>query len=283
MIKKFEQFCATYEYENSLCEGFQSNKLKELVKQYGKPTSGFETLYDIKDEYIIDVVTGQYELTKKQEEEYEKNTGKLIRTINLGSRTLVVLALSPEEKTALYRNKSKYINGSINIHKYNSYAEKRHEGNLWYNGGNKEWGNENDDIHRKHLKLKGDLRKKQIEEKMMKSAEVLKPYVDEIVKAIKDNFEYIYDYFEKCQDMADKCPNTWSDKIDDCFFEIELGGKIYTISPNYFSCDIYGIDDFIIYSGSYYDYSYVDYKKADVYCNNTFLGITKETYPDIFD
>ena len=74
MIKTFEQFVSD-KYGKPVNEGFQSSKLREIIKQHGLPKSDWDKkmLYDLKDEEIIDVVNSREDYLNSKE--YSSNNG----------------------------------------------------------------------------------------------------------------------------------------------------------------------------------------------------------------
>ena len=70
MIKSFEQFvleCYNKPSGESINESFQSGKLREIIKQHGKPKYKWEykMLYDLKDDEIVDVLDSRDEYWEK--------------------------------------------------------------------------------------------------------------------------------------------------------------------------------------------------------------------------
>ena len=150
MIKKFEQFVSEI-YDKPINEAFQSNKLRELIKQHGKPKNSWdnEMLYDIKDDDIIDVVSDY--------KEFCKTTDCLKKfALELNDGTIVVI-------------NNKNFDREVKDRHY-----ERHRGNLGKFGG--------DEIHQKHNEKVYNLEKKRLIEK-------IKPYTPEIIKAIKNELE----------------------------------------------------------------------------------------------
>ena len=67
MIKTFEQFVYDM-YSTSVNEAYQSSKLRNIIKQHGKPKweHEYKMLYDIKDDEIVDVVSSRNEYYKQR-------------------------------------------------------------------------------------------------------------------------------------------------------------------------------------------------------------------------
>jgi hypothetical protein len=78
MIKTFEQFVAA-KYGKPVNEGFQSSKLREIIKQHGLPKNDRDKkmLYDLKDNEIIDVVENRDEYSEKYDR--PRKAGKMKR------------------------------------------------------------------------------------------------------------------------------------------------------------------------------------------------------------
>ena len=68
MIKTFEQFVAA-KYGKPVNEGFQSDVLRDIIKQHGLPKREMDKkmLYDLKDDEIVDVVDSREEYYEKCE------------------------------------------------------------------------------------------------------------------------------------------------------------------------------------------------------------------------
>ena len=133
---------------------------------------------------------------------------------------------------------------------------ERHKGNL---------GNSGDDIQRKHLDKVEELDRKRF-------AATLKPYTQEIADRVE----------AELQDLDLSEVENGNHEIE---FEIELGGKPYTINMEYevelshgskrygaYYYDAeYNLINFFIFKGFY-----------ETYANDVDLGITKETHKNLF-
>ena len=207
MIKTFEQFVSTA-YGRTVNEGFQSEKLRELVKKHGKPRDrDFSSvhsyvndqylkkraLYDIKDSDIIDVVNKRSVTASTHlDRDYRDSNNKYIPTkvIELKDGTCVIVRSGAE---------------------YDAYVahEERHKGNLGKGGG--------DDIHQRHLKKVQTLKDDRL-------AVELEPYVSNIIdilgETMKDlgvQFDSYYQHFNG--------------------YKINLGDKEYLMDITCFSND----------------------------------------------
>lgn len=207
MIKTFEQFVSTA-YGRTVNEGFQSEKLRELVKKHGKPRDrDFSSvhsyvndqylkkraLYDIKDSDIIDVVNKRSVTASTHlDRDYRDSNNKYIPTkvIELKDGTCVIVRSGAE---------------------YDAYVahEERHKGNLGKDGG--------DDIHQRHLKKVQTLKDDRL-------AVELEPYVSNIIdilgETMKDlgvQFDSYYQHFNG--------------------YKINLGDKEYLMDITCFSND----------------------------------------------
>lgn len=259
MIKNFEQFIL--ECYNPINEAFQSSKLREIIKQHGKPKYKWDIgkLYDIKDDNIVDVVDNSdeyYDKYKKGKEYEEKNA---YSSIPLEDGSVIVITDS--------------------INSYSKYKE-RHKGNLGKHGG--------DNIHHKHV-----INVNKIETKRF--AKKLQPYVSEIVDFIDKILNNIWDlktdgkYVNK-----NKIDGKDYEIVCECDGDsgwlktkIELDGNIYPINillnvemsnyrrtagAEYYNLDAY-LSGFEIYNNNFDD---------DIYITNDDLDITEDTHDDLF-
>jgi hypothetical protein len=273
MIKTFEQFVSD-KYGKPINEAYQSSKLREIIKQHGKPKYGsdYKILHDIKDKYIIDIIASPF-LSDEQKKEYEsKNSGKKIREINLEDETTIVLALTNEEDNLLYPQhiKSPYGGGAYFIDPRNSYAKERHKGNLGKNGG--------DDIHKKHLENVGKIRFKRF-------IEGFKKYKNDIVSVIEDIIDCYYSGDEGDYEISDH-----GDEIDTT---IKLGDIEYGLTLFFNNNSDVEVQDngretieteYIVTSLKSF-YISVDNDGDSDYeplIDNVDLDITEKTYKDLF-
>ena len=251
MIKTFEQFVSEV-YGKHINESFQSSKLREIIKQHGKPKYSWDNkmLYDLQDNEIIDVVSNRDEFWKKygDRKKGEKETfilelkdGACVVISNLGILKSFLDRYSEKEFDELFKKR---------------HAE-RHKGNLGKFGG--------DDIHKKHIENVNKIENRRFAEK-------LQPNVSEIVDAIKEILD-------------DVVPSEWDDGEDADFDStIELNGEEYTV---YMYCSIESSDCVKRYGAEYYDISFtldsfVIEDEDGHFVSNEDLGITEKTYEDLF-
>ena len=207
MIKTFEQFVSTA-YGRTVNEGFQSEKLRELVKKHGKPRDrDFSSvhsyvndqylkkraLYDIKDSDIIDVVNKRSVTASTHlDRDYRDSNNKYIPTkvIELKDGTCVIVKSGAE---------------------YDVYVahKERHTGNLGKDGG--------DDIHQRHLKKVQTLKDDRL-------AVELEPYVSNIIDILKETMEDLGDQFDSYYQHFNG-------------YKINLGDKEYLMDITCFSND----------------------------------------------
>lgn len=266
MIKKFEQFCDTV-YSKPINEAFQSNKLRELIKQHGMPKykTDFDLLYDIKDSDIIDVLDGSENLYKKYDPEKDfifnlgDGTDIIIRNIDSSDKQISKDYYRKHRLDYKYLNKSKK-----NILK--KHAE-RHE----HNTGT------------------------QYEDKLVKNMLIkkIKPIIPEIVEVFNtfvESDDDIYKYHFNEELILDCCDGN----IDVLIEEIETYNHFsnlfksiekitgldescgsvtyhcYRKSDGCIYCDLVSFCLDIYYNGQYYSISNEDF------------DITKKTYKDLF-
>jgi hypothetical protein len=169
MIKKFEDFVLEC-YGNSVNEAFQSSKLREIIKQHGKPEDKWDNkkLYDIKDDNIVDVVDNRDEYYDKYLNDKEYKERSAYSAIPLKDGSIIV------------------ITGSINSY---SKHKERHKGNLGKYGG--------DDTHEKHLKNVDKI-------KLKRYIEEFKKYKNDIVSVIEDIVDCYYSGDEGDFEVSDQ-------------------------------------------------------------------------------
>lgn len=252
MIKNFEDFVLEC-YGNAVNEAFQSSKLREIIKQHGKPKSEFHRkyLYDIKDDNIVDVVDSD-----EYYDEYniygEKNP---YSSIPLEDGSVIVIT---------------------GLKSYSKYKE-RHKGNLGKHGG--------DNIHHKHV-----INVNKIETKRF--AKKLQPYVSEIVDFIDKILDNIWKLNKTDGKYVNKIKIDGKDYEIVCECDgdsgwlktkIKLDGKIYPINillnvemsnhrRSSGGVNVY-LSDFEIYNNDFDD---------DIYITNDDLDITQYTHYILF-
>jgi hypothetical protein len=252
MIKTFEQFVSA-KYGKPVNEGFQSSKLREIIKQHGLPKSDWDKkmLYDIQDDEVVDVVADRNEYAEKYSdyEGYDRDEAAFMIELEDGS-CLVISNLGILKSMFKDRERS-------NIFK-KRHAE-RHKGNLGKNGG--------DEIHKKHLEKVDELEQRRFAAKMQ-------PMLSEIAEAIKAEMEGI-----DSSDLDEEGKFTKE-------FDITLDGEKYGIIAEY---EVEFSNGSKKYGAYYYDiiYNLISFEmwdeEGDKYATNDMLGITDNTYGDLFE
>lgn len=270
MIKTFEQFVSEI-YGNPVNEAFQSNKLRQIIKQHGKPKRSWDNkmLYDLKDNEIIDVVSSNDEYWKK----YKPTKGRNLFDNNHQATFKIEL----EDGYCI-------VIGNLNILKsywgdfkgmdedekerksiFKKRHSERHKGNL---------GNTGDDIHRKHLEKVNELDKKRFIEK-------LQPNIPEIIENVKDTMDNIIDYLP--DDITEDNDKSGQSEIET---EITLDGNKYMLYINY---SYYPNGFYKSYGMEYYNidcelesFCIID-DDGYIEVNNEDLVITPKTHKQLFD
>jgi hypothetical protein len=250
MIKSFEEFVSTM-YGRSVNESFQSSKLRELIKQHGKPKYSWENkmLYDLKDDEIIDVLDNREEYWKNYSDN-KHGFGQATFMLELKDGTVVVIS-----------NLDILKNFWDDVEKrkddvFKKRHEERHKGNLGKGG---------DDIHKKHMENVDKIMSRRLAEKLQPNV----PEIIEAVKSIMDNVD----------------PSDFLDG-DNGYDEtqITLGDDEYTLTVNYEGGSSDGDNK---YGATYYSVSYgltsFDISNDDTLVTNEQLGVTNKTYKDLFD
>ena len=252
MIKTFEQFVSE-RYSKPVNEAFQSGKLRTIIKQHGLPKNYWDKkmLYDLKDNEIIDVVDNRDEYSKYR----EKYDGRSeIFMIELEDGACVIIGNLHILKSYISFSNSEVEKDDL----FKKRHSERHKGNLGKNGG--------DDIHKKHLDKVDELERRRF-------AATLKSNLDEIAEVIKNKMEEI-----DSSDISDEGTNYFG-------FETYISGKKYTIDGEYkvefsggskkYGAYYYDIDYYLL-SFNIYD------EDDDKYATNEDLGMTEDTYRDLF-
>ena len=269
MIKTFEQFVSEM-YGNPVNEAFQSNKLRQIIKQHGKPKNSWdnEMLYDLKDNEIVDVVSSNDEYWKK----YNPTKGRKL----LDNETQATFKIELEDGYCI-------VIGNLNILKsywdnfkgmdedemeresvFKKRHSERHKGNLGKGG---------DNIHHKHVENVRKLDKKRYIEK-------LQPIIPEIIENVKDTMDNIIDYLP--DDITEDNCDSGQSEIEK---EITLGGDKYWLYLDY----SYYPNGFYTRGGS--EYYNMDCELEDFYIlddagdnevSNEELNITSKTYKQLF-
>lgn len=270
MIKTFEQFCATV-YSKPINEAFQSNKLRELIKQHGMPKYSCDNkmLYDIKDNEIVDVVSSNREYWKK----YNPTKGRKLfdndhqATFKIELEDGYCIVIGNLNILKSYWDDFKGMDEDEEEIKsvFKKRHRERHKGNL---------GNTGDDIHRKHLEKVSELDKKRFIEK-------LQPNIPEIIDNVKYTMDNIIDYLP--DDITEDNDKSGQSEIET---EITLDGNKYMLYIHY---SYYPNGFYKSYGMEYYN---IDYE-LESFCiidddgynevNNEELNITFKTYKQLFD
>lgn len=254
MIKKFEQFVSA-KYGRHINEGFQSSKLREIIRKHGLPKNDWDKkmLYDLQDDEIVDVVANSDEYYEKYyNERYRRNDGTF--KIELKDDACLVIG-----NLGILNNMFKEHEDLDRLFKQR--RSERHKGNLGKHGG--------DEIHMKHLENVDKIMQKRFAAK-------LQPMVPEIVEEIKDGFK---------DEMEELNPCDLSNGESTAEFEITLGNEKYGIAAEYKvdsnGYDRHGVTYYDIYCDliSFEIWNYED----DIYVTNDMLGITSKTHSDLFD
>ena len=247
MIKKFEEFVLEC-YGRPVNEAFQSSKLREIIKQHGKPKYDFEKkmLYDIQDDEIVDVLDSRSEYWEKySDERLDNNQATFMLELEDGA---VIVISNLDILKYSWKNVTKELK---NV--FDERHSERHKGNLGKHGG--------DDIHAKHMANVDKIERRRLAEK-------LQEYTQDIVDAVQ-NFM-----------------NNMNPEDDDINTEIQLtlGGDKYSLNV-VFDLDRSEGDE--RYGAEYYDI-YYSLDGFDIYddegtcVTNDELKITSETYHELF-
>lgn len=270
MIKTFEQFVSEM-YDNPVNEAFQSNKLRELIKQHGLPKNEYDKkmLYDLKDNEIIDVVSSNDEYWKK----YKPSKGRNLfdnnhqATFKIELEDGYCIVIGNLNILKSYWDNFKGMDEDEKERKsvFKKRHRERHKGNL---------GNTGDDIHRKHLEKVSELDKKRFIEKLQSN-------IPEIIKNVKYTMDNIIDYLP--DDITEDNDKSGQSEIET---EITLDGNKYMLYINY---SYYPNGFYKSYGMEYYNidcelesFCIID-DDGNTEVNNEELNITFKTYKQLFD
>lgn len=259
MIKNFEQFvleCYNNKQDvNPVNESFQSSKLRNIIKQHGKPKYSWDNkmLYDLKDDEIIDVVDSR----EKYWENYDKYQDKQKTfIIELEDGSCVVIG-----NFGIFKKWSEESNDQKRLDDiFKRRHEERHKGNLGKHGG--------DDINKKHRKNVIKIESKRLTEQM-------KGHIPEIVNKVKSVMDDI--------NASEILDNEISSS--DIESEFTINGEEYGINV-YYTADIsdtwksYGVEScYVNYRLDYFEI----YTEGNACCTNDDINVTEKTHSDLFE
>ena len=256
MIKTFEQFVSD-KYGKPINEAFQSSKLREIIKQHGKPKWKFEydMLYDIKDNEIIDVLNSRGEYFEKYSNTPESPLNKEEATFMLELEDGACIVISN-----LGVLKSYFDRGLEDKMKkvFKERHVERHVGNLGKGGEL--------DIRKKHRENVNKLLTKRLVEK-------LQPNIKEIADAVQSVIDDI-----DISNFSDRDGNEEVEK------EIRIGDDEYVLYV-YYSYSY--SDTYKRYGAEYCDITYsldsftiIDEDGTEI--SNEDLDIPSEIIKDLF-
>jgi hypothetical protein len=256
MIKTFEQFVAA-KYGKPVNEGFQSSKLREIIKQHGLPKNDRDKkmLYDLKDNEIIDVVENRDEYSEKYDRPRKAGKDEATFMIELEDGACVVIS-------NLDILKSYFQSNTDAIDAIKPRHSERHKGNL---------GKNYKDDHMKHLDNVYDLELKRL-------AERLQPHLPEIIEAVQSKLNDIDEsYFTNLREVY----NNGSEEFE---IEINLDGGAYKICGEF----VYKKTNNVSRLGAeYFDIVYnLDYfgveDENENYVSDKALGVTSKTNKELY-
>lgn len=255
MIKTFEQF--VNEMYSPINEAFQSGKLREIIKQHGKPKYSLDNkmLYDLQDNEIVDVVSNRDEYWKKYGD--RKNGEQETFILELKDGACVVISNLNIFK-AFNDKFGEKARKEIDILFKKKHSE-RHVGNL---------GNTGDEIHKHHLQKVDEIERRRLVEK-------LQPHIQEIVDKVKLELEDI--------DVDDLDSESGVGEINEIEFSLIGETCLMDIYYNFNWSDSirsYGVEyrDLTVSLERFEIY----FDDLDIYVTNEDLGITYETYKNLF-
>ena len=257
MIKTFEQFVSTV-YGRPINEAFQSSKLRQIIKQHGKPKHSWDNkiLYDLKDEEIVDVIDKDEYLKHSYT---DKENKEAIFKIELEDGYYLIIS-----NLGILYTYWDYITHNINKQKEEIFKKRhaeRHKGNLGKGG---------DTIHKKHMEKVKEIGSKRLAKK-------LQEFIPEIVETLQSALE---DF-----DISNIEPDTHTSYDDYDIEIISLDGDDYTI---YVYIDIVTSEKESRGGEYYYEGKYT-LEKFEIMSNeegytvsNIDLGITYDKYDNLF-
>lgn len=257
MIKTFEQFVAECYNKNvgkSVNEAFQSRKLRDIIKQHGKPKYDFEKeiLYDLQDDEIVDVVDSRDEYWKKYSNTPEDSFDRSEATFMLELEDGACVVISNLGVLKSYFDGD--LEGRMKKEIKKRHAE-RHKGNLGKFGG--------DEIHKKHMENVDKLERKRLVEKLQESIPEIVDAVDSEIKKETPDFDDNNQGFQE--------------------IEINLNGEKYNIDI-YYECELsepvraHGVEG----CNMTYWMDHFEVFNEDACVTNDELGVTLDTHKELF-
>jgi hypothetical protein len=234
-------------------EAFQSSKLREIIKQHGKPRYSWENkmLYDLKDDEIIDVVANREEY----EEKYLNNKSEEQATFMLELKDGACIVISNLDIFNDHKDdwKARFEKDEL----FRKRHKERHKGNLGKHPGN--------DVHNQHLDNVTDLMKN----RFMKN-------LDENISEIISDIDGI---------LGDESILNGRDKSDEYeyYFDTEYNGAKCSVVLQY---NLQLGEEYKQYGEYFCDATtsligfYIDFGRDSV--TDEEIGVTSETYPDLF-
>ena len=282
MIKKFEEF--KLGYFDIVNEGYQSNKLRNLIKQHGLPRERYN-LYDIKDSDIIDVVGGVLDYYKKYSSEciYTKSSED---EYSLKKEATFLMQL--EDGTCVVLSNMGILSGLYSDWYFNDIFRRRHaerhKGNLGKPGYDKKT-HKNDETKRTGDDINDQHKENVYKLNYKKNAKFLIPYVDEIVDEVE---MFLYELVSPNDQLVNKNDFVmyW---IDDegqthAYKDIKINGDKYHLNLTLKTkwSNIKNSDDTFDYYDLYYTLEGFTISKIKFATTSEALDITKETHEDLF-
>ena len=253
MIKKFEQF-VTECYNKPINEAFQSSKLREIIKQHGKPKYNWEKkmLFDLKDDEIVDVLDSREEYWEKYSDERLDNKQATFMLELEDGAVIVISNLGILQNHWYPKDMEKQKE-----EEFKKRHSERHVGNLGKGG---------DEIHKKHMEKVDEIERRRL-------AEELQPNIQEIVDAIEST-------------MSEVDPSEFIEG-DTVYVESEitLNGEEYGMSATY-EGGCYDDDRRYGVVNYYVSYNLVSFDlcngETNVLITNEDLGVTEATHKELF-
>jgi hypothetical protein len=245
---------------NSLNEGFQSGKLRAIIKQHGLPKYEWDKplLYDIHDDDIIDVVKDFHEYCEKYDNGDDKNPATFCIDLQDGYRVVIgnmeIFSVwwkdNGEEVKKLIQKRNKRHIGQDKDHHMDRYRGK----------SNKEIHNY-DDIHKKHQEKRDVIEHRRFVEWMKKT--LTEDDIQELYNIIENHLNFDFEYREDMDETTE---------FED---EIELSVGNCLINSEY---DVWTSGSRRSY-GEYWCDGEIRFSKLTIYCDNDDL----EMYGEVTD